>query len=285
MAASLQSFLLVLPVIVSTEWVLGGSGESCAQACSTAGLTCSAKALHERNAEANSEREVAALMRSFNENCTSYNLNYGSNTDVPAFQKSNGECYISDISRQKASFNCDRNASVGKQRLCWCHATAKNVATVGCAENDSDDSAGISTSAMIWIISGNMLALGLVCMCCGVLQRLIAKCQGKPEEPNLSTRPEDPGIFVRCPACGCPLERTHATGTATFSRVMPKATSRPNSKSKSSLGLRQGDVMSSEGQHTSHMSSEGQRTSQTVTFRDEVSEVSQSCPVVPKEEV
>jgi hypothetical protein len=56
---------------------------------------------------------------------------------------------------------------------------------------------------------------------------------------------------------------------------MPRATSRPKSKSN----------MSSEGQHTSHMSSEGQRTSQTVTFRDEVSEVSQSCPVVPTEEV
>lgn len=268
-----QSLVLVLPVIVSTEWVLGGSGESCIQACSAKGLSCSSKALHEHNSEFNSEREVAALIGSFNETCTSYNLDYGSNSDVPAYRKSNGECYVSDISRQEATFNCERTASVGKHRLCWCHSAATSTEVVGCGQIAIDNSTGISTSAIIWIISGNMLALGLVCMCCGVLHRLMKKWRGQPEEPNLSIRPEDPGIFVRCPACGCPLERTHTTGTTTFSRVTTRARSRQEAindarsqaQSQSSLG----------DESHSH------RTCQTVAFRDEVSEVSYSQAVAP----
>jgi hypothetical protein len=264
-SASFQALLLLLPGITSTEWVLGGSGESCAKACIGVGLQCSSKELYEQNAVTNSEREVAALIASFNETCVSYKLEYGSNGDVPAFQKSNGECYISDITRQVSTFKCERSTSAGKHRLCWCHTAATSVA-VGCAQNHSDDSAGINKSLVIWIISGNMLALGLLCMCCGVLQRLLRKCQGKAEEPNLSTRPEDPRIFVRCPACGCPLERSQAAGTATFNRVQSKFSQ------KSSLGLRQGDVMS-----------EGQPTTQTVKFCETISEVSPSQSIVPTE--
>lgn len=269
---SLGSFLLLLPAFTCAEWVLGSSGASCTQACIGAGLQCSPKGLHEHSAATNSEREVSALMASFNESCQSHNLNYGSNGDVPAFQKSSGACYISDITRQLSTFKCDRTTSVDKHRLCWCHAASTHVAALGCAQKDSDKSSGISTGVLIWIISGNMLAFGLLCMCCGVLQRLLRKWQGKPEEPDLSVRPEDPGIFLRCPACGCPLERSEAV-TATYSRVAPRTHSRHSKFSqKSSLGLCQGDATSEDSKRT---------TFTTVKFNDQVSEVSQS--VVPSE--
>jgi hypothetical protein len=212
--------------------------------------------LHERNIEINSEREVAALMVSFNETCTSFNLNYGSNTDVPAFQKSNGECYVSDISRQLSAFNCDRAASAGKHRLCWCHA-AETKAAVGCAQGDSEDSKEISTTVIIWIIGGNILALGLVCMLCVICQERPEKTSSAPAKPDNS--PDDSRMVMRCPACRCQIERSNATGTATFSRVGPKSTGFKSSKSRDS-GSSESTPMSGT----------------TVKFRDEVSEVSAS---------
>jgi hypothetical protein len=147
---------------------------------------------------------------------------------------------------------------------------------VGCDQNDADESTGISTGVIIWIISGNMLALGLVCMCCGVLQRLIKKWQGQPEEPNLSVRPEDPGIFLRCPACGCPLERSHTTATTAFSHVTTQARTRSRQEA---LNDARSQAQVSVGDDSIH----SQRTCQTVKFRDNVSEVSHSQSVVPTE--
>jgi hypothetical protein len=241
------SLLLSLPSSSSASWMLGGQGESCTEACSSIGHQCSSSSLRQRNSEVNSEREIGALIQQSNGSCVTYNLDFGSNTDVPAYQATTGMCYVSDIFRQDTDFSCDRPPSNDKQRLCWCHmhGTSEGHVTASSTSQKKRGSSGkISTSVIIWIVSGNMLLLGLVCMCCGIFRRLVKKAQGKTEGASLSKRPADAGYFVRCPACGCPLERS--TSPSTYSRAVSKA------------------------------DEEGERSGQTVKFREDVSEVTAS---------
>jgi hypothetical protein len=108
--------LLTLPASTSAGWLLGGSGEDCAKACSGRSQLCSPSALHQRNSEVISEREVGALIERFHGrgNCTDYNLQYGSNTDVPAYDTISGICYVSDVFRAEKDFSCDQSPPDGK---------------------------------------------------------------------------------------------------------------------------------------------------------------------------
>jgi len=217
MAAS--KFMLAVQLAVSAEatWILGNDGSSCDSACAGVGLQCSSSSFHEHNAEANSEGEVSALLQKFSETCTSYNLNYGSNTDVPSFQKSTGTCYVSEVSRAENKFSCARPASAGKQRLCWCaeadsDSETSSAAASGCAQNESDDSVELSGGVIIWIISGTMLVIVLFGMLFAIARNCIRRRNGREEGKSIKNRPEDSGFYARCPKCGCPIEQSHALG-------------------------------------------------------------------------
>jgi hypothetical protein len=104
-----------------------------------------------------------------------------------------------------------------------------------------------------------MLFLGLLAVCCGLGYRLMQRFRSDTETPHV----EVGSTFMRCPACACPLERSTSPSTAT-AKCMP---SKP-AITKSSLGLAQADDNISN------------RSSQTVKFREDVSEVSKSANAV-----
>jgi hypothetical protein len=113
-------------------------------------------------------------------------------------------------------------------------------------------------------------------MCCGVLRRLIRKAQGIDEDKNLSQRPADPNIFVRCPACGCPLERSCSPSTyVAYAKAAPHGGGKSPKKLVSCSRLVPGDEDSERtGQTVKFRSEECERSGQTVKFREDVSEVS-----------
>jgi hypothetical protein len=205
---------------------------------------------------------MAALLGGLKGTCITYNLDYGSNADVPAFQSSTGTCYVSDITREGKSFSCVRPAPADKQRLCWCHNGLNDGAGSGAQKKD-DDSGKLSSGVIVWIISGNMLFLGFAFMCCGIVRRFVKKSQGIAEGASLSERPADPGHFVRCPACGCPLERSSSPSTyAAYAKAAPKRNG-TSSRKTTNMGLKQADE-----------DDEGVKSGQTVKFREDVSEKS-----------
>jgi hypothetical protein len=242
-------------------WILGGIGESCTQACTGIGQECSPSALRQHNTEVNSEREVAAWVERLQGTCSSYNVGFGSHTDVPAYDVTSGECYVSDMVRDEVHFSCDRSAAHTKKRLCWCEsaiASSNDVADKAQAEGDDE----IGTDVIIWIVIGNMVFLGILAVCCGLTCKLMQRCRGASETPP----GEVASTFVRCPACGVPLERSTSPSTAPAKRMPSKPAT-----TKSSLGLRHGDE-----------DTISNRTSQTVKFQDVVFDTDMSVSDVSK---
>jgi len=216
----------------SATWILGGDGESCLKACSNISQQCTESELLLHNGEVSSEGELSQLIESHHGNCTKYNAKYGRNSDVPAYQASTGECYVSASNREHKDFKCARPAPIGKQRLCWCHDAsppAKNANAVlnghdspsvaASADNHNallhdNDGLNLSTSAIIWIISGIMLFLGLVGMSFGILRRIRKRSKGIPE--CAKERPADSGFYIRCPSCGCPIGESRSINSMGF---------------------------------------------------------------------
>jgi hypothetical protein len=201
---------------------------------------------------------AAATMSGFIEDLS---WRFGSHTDVPAYDVTSGECYVSDMVRDEVHFSCDRSAAHTKKRLCWCEsaiASSNDVADKAQAEGDDE----IGTDVIIWIVIGNMVFLGILAVCCGLTCKLMQRCRGASETPP----GEVASTFVRCPACGVPLERSASPSTAPAKRMPSKPAT-----TKSSLGLRHGDE-----------DTISNRTSQTVKFQDVVFDSDMSVSDVSK---
>merc|ERR1712232_1433847 len=178
-------------------------------------------ALMLRNGEVNSKEEISEVVKSLNGYCQKHNHKYGGNADVPVYQAGTGECYVSAAFREEKHLDCTRVAPIGKQRLCWCHDESEtahaSIKKSGSARDGASDDGkgGLSMALIIWIISGNMLFLGLAGMCFGIVRRFIKKGGSDVEEPA-KDRPTDNGFYVRCPACGCPLGESRSLGNVSY---------------------------------------------------------------------
>jgi len=223
--------LATSPMLLSAKWILGSPGDSCSQACSAASLQCSSADLHRRNAEVNSGRELTFLLTSFNEVCTSYNSNYGSNKDVPAFEKQSGTCYVSDISRDASDYDCDRSTSPGKQRLCWCSSAPQT--TQNCAQKKRAEGVKLSIGVIVLIVGCTIVASVCLASCCGFCwMRMKQRRQAKLEEEGLESECSQSRTLVHCRACQAQLERTQDMGAVSFSLVDARADSRPDNHEK-----------------------------------------------------
>lgn len=114
----------------ASGWYFGLGGQSCTEACSARGLTCTNEGLNAHNAEVSDSQETATLIESI---CgaspdTHCELTYGAAAAVPSFEP--GLCYASSASRALSTFNCDAAPNaIRKQRLCYCQGAQTSVAT------------------------------------------------------------------------------------------------------------------------------------------------------------
>lgn len=239
-------FVLILPASVAATWVLGADGESCSAACAHTKKVCTERGLLLHNGQVNSNGEVDQLVKNLNGTgrCISHNRNYGLKSDVPAYQASTGECYISSSGREESSFSCEREAPAGKQRLCWCHAA--DVATLGTMSTESgarsrDDAESLSIELIIWIVCGNLLFLVLVSMCVCAVCSAMKKGDVAPDSAHGKSGVAR--VFMRCPACNCSLQQSRSVNSVSYEVTESRAFRAGDSSSRDTAmgALKMGD--------------------------------------------
>eukprot|EP00656_Telonema_subtile_P039615 TRINITY_DN4470_c0_g1_i1.p1 TRINITY_DN4470_c0_g1~~TRINITY_DN4470_c0_g1_i1.p1 ORF type:complete len:948 (-),score=153.40 TRINITY_DN4470_c0_g1_i1:176-3019(-) len=109
--------------------VLGTSGVSCTSACTAdGGKICTTGAMDDFNPSLDSGPEMQAVLNALGTNCTSFNFDFGTATDVPNVDAS-GVCLVTAVNRNSTTFDCTRSEA-GKQRLCNCCPAPTSAPTV-----------------------------------------------------------------------------------------------------------------------------------------------------------
>mmetsp|Transcript_43748 Transcript_43748/g.93663 ORF Transcript_43748/g.93663 Transcript_43748/m.93663 type:complete len:722 (+) Transcript_43748:275-2440(+) len=104
------------------RWVMGNPGETCTATCSRNNRRCSVSAMRAHNHDVDSEKGMAAVVRSLGHECKAYSTDFGAMPDVPVYNPVEGKCYFSQPERDEGSFDCNKVAPDGEQksRLCYC---------------------------------------------------------------------------------------------------------------------------------------------------------------------
>jgi hypothetical protein len=116
------------------SWIAGEVGESCTQACSSAGLVCTEESLYLHNSFVDSPEELGEILSalvpdiSFPESGCVQDRS-SSNSDVPMFKQTGEICRVSAGDRALSTFSCDRRPGAIKhgRRLCYCELERKET--------------------------------------------------------------------------------------------------------------------------------------------------------------